>query len=343
MEDNEGYFDTLQATHDELADRLAELETEHAELLIERAGDAQLLQDTHKEIEELSVVIERRDFEERRLRQTIIDLQQQLHEAQAEDTLLHRSVSDREAQHVAAASVVQKEMETITDLLRQKQERVSELEDLLRAGLERENEMRTLTAMVKTRDERILDLEFRQTERQRRLDQSDNAVSDRETEIASLRFKLYELEGDKVKLGRDCVAAVKSISAKDTIIGVLRDKLGAAAFEKDELEADNQMLQAQAATREEGKRDAEAKLRAELEVLRKSILEAEGKREEAELELERAQQASNTIAAAAEQLEQALLKAEQVAAQIDSDKSAWQEEREEVSGQGFVSSAIANA
>lgn len=331
LEENEGYFDTLQATHDELADRLAEVETEHAEMLIERSGDAHLLQEALDEICQMREVVAKRDDEKAKVERAIVDLQKQLHEAESEVERLDDLAKEHSSQYAASAAEVQRELQSTKEILQSKEERVAELEDLLRAGLERENEIRRLSVMVKTRDERILDLESRQTERQRQLDISDNTVSEKDAEIASLSFRNNELEEDKSRLEKDCRAAVQSISAKDTIIGVLRDKLGVAAFEKDELLASNQLLQAEAEMRRIEKNSTIVELHARLNRMSKEKEELEARKTDLEREMDRMKRDAETGEVTLREKEGAARACEEAVAQLKDEKAAWEEEREQVS------------
>jgi len=331
LEDNEGYFDTLQATHDGLADRLAELETEHAEIVIERAGDAQLLQDAYDEIVEMRDLISKRDDEKVRVERVIVELQQQLYEADHEIESLTVLAEGCEAKHTEKAEKDQIERCKLELDLRDKQERICELEDLLRAGLETESEVRQLSVMIKTRDERILDLESRQTERQRQLELGDNMLSKKEAETASLSFRMHELVEDKVKLEKDCQAAVRSISAKDTIIGVLRDKLGTAAFEKDEVIAENQLLKASLETKQSAGEEEVRGLKRELELQKRDGAKIEAERKEAVAELERVmQEIKLNNETSDDDKQEAMRKVEEAVAHLEDEKASWEEEREQV-------------
>jgi chromosome segregation ATPase len=331
LEENEGYFDTLQATHGELADRLAGVDKDYAEILIERAGDAQLLQDAYDETVDMRDAISRRKDEKAEVERANVELQQRLQMLEDEIKCLTLSQQECQTTQVEETERAQAGHSILEQNLRIKDERISELEDLLRAGLQTEGKIRNLSGMIKTRDERILELECRQTERQRQLDENDNMLSDKETEIASLSSKLHELEEGKVKLEKDCEAAIRSISAKDTIIGVLRDKLGTAAFEKDELVAERQMLAADGEQRQKAVEVEVQRLRSELELVKQGHEEAQAERKEAVEELKRVQEEMKLGSKVLDEKKEALLEVEEAIARLEDERVAWEEEREEVS------------
>ena len=237
LEENEGYFDTLQQAHDNLAEKLATLEAEHVDFTRDRARIAEENEEARNEVHQLRSELLRRATERSQVESVIVDLQRELH--LAEDKVARQRI---EHQHVVDAKVrelegTHSELVEIRRSLAERDERVAELEDLLRAGLEREGEIARLTAMLKTRDERISELEHRQTERQRSLDERNEVVAGKDVAIAEWKHRVDEGEAEMAKLQKDLKAALQSASTKDMIIGVLRDRQRTAAYQRDEIVA----------------------------------------------------------------------------------------------------------
>ena len=84
IEENEGYFQTLQHAHDQLANRLAQLENEHAEVLVERARDATTLFEAQEATGVLERRLHRNDDERGEAEKAIVDLQKSLHFEESE-------------------------------------------------------------------------------------------------------------------------------------------------------------------------------------------------------------------------------------------------------------------
>lgn len=309
LEENEGYFDILQQAHDDLASHLAELETEHAEMLIERAADAQTLQDAHENVRALEDRVKRYEIDRSKAEVAIVELQQQLHHVEG------CLDSEREEKKRALG-----EIEEINNQLEKRNERVAEVEDLLRAGIEREGEIARLNAIIKVKDGRIIELQSRQTARQKSLDSSNEMIAERDSTIASFKYSLEAAESEAKKLEKENLAAVKSIAAKDMIIGVLRDKLSTTNFEKDELIAKSQL---------DSTKLGESQIR--LKTMEEEMTSLIARTEEANAEVQRLEcQLTGTmrrIGDVAVQERQALEATEQ----LEAERKEWEDERVNVS------------
>lgn len=310
----------MQQAHDGLAERLAELETEHAEVLIERGADAATLQDAHDNIRALEMKIKQHGSDRAKAEAAIVELQQNLHAAETE--LERATVQSAETTQSlsAKAEAAEKELAVVKTLLVNKEERVAELEDLLRAGLEQGDEISRLKAIIKTKDERIIDMQSRQTERQRSLDSTNETVADRDSTIASLHFDLDAVEGEVKRLERESVAAVKSIAAKDMIIGVLRDKLSTTNFEKDEMIAKSRLDTSKLAEAQE-KVDV---LGVELETTRSTLKHCQS-------EVDRLQNELTEIMGRAQANADDRRQAMESVERLEAERREWEEERASVS------------
>lgn len=295
LEQNEEHSATLQSAHDELAEKLVRLEADHVDFIMNRAGDAEAYEKSRKEILELRSTLLHCATELSKAEGAIVELHRELHlveEQIAQQNVEHQQALEAKVEELKASHA---ELDQMRRDLGERNERVAELEDLLRAGLEREGEIARLSATVMTRDERITELEHRQTERQRVLEQRDELVAGKDVAIAGWKYRVKEVEAEAAKLQKDLKAALQSVTAKDMIIGVLRDKQRTAAYEKDEI------LAAGLGAEKESERKAQA-MRVETEQLRR-------------------------------ELEGLLLQAEvtkNAVAELEDEKAEWKEEREEV-------------
>lgn len=324
LEENEGYFDTLQQAHDELADRLAELETEHAEVLIERKGDAETLQQAHDEVRELKHKVHRHEGDRGKVEAAIVELQGELHRAEAANAILQAELDRVNEIQADIDNRDQTQLSEMMEKLKIKEDRVLELEDLLRDGIERESEFTKLTNTLKAKDERIIDLQNRQTDRQRMLDSLKETIAEKDETIATLTYRVEELDGEKKRLDKEGVAALKSITAKDLIIGVLRDKLSTADYEKDELIAKNRFDEKKAEEKVQKFNDELQRQMGELE----SSIRA---KESVHLELESLQQSNEALRLSAERSVREADEAVRGIQALAEEKAVWESERAEVS------------
>lgn len=324
LEENEGYFDTLQQAHDELADRLAELEADHAQILIERKVDAETLQQAHDEVQTLKQQLRTHEGDRAKAEAAIVDLQSQLHQRESSNSRLQAQLDAQAKQSDEENVAHQALMTEVLAKLKIKEERVLELEDLLRDGLERESEYNKLVNAVKLKDERIIDLQNRQTDRQRLVDSLREQSAEKDGKIAELAYRLEEIEKEKKRMEKEAIAALKSISAKDLIIGVLRDKLSTADFEKDELIAKNRF--------DHKKADEKIQeMEVELEKRQEMIVLANEKEEDRARQVAELKASMGFMEIAQKERENELKEATSIIQEYRAEKTAWENERAEVS------------
>ena len=238
MTENEGYFDALQIAHDDLAQRLGEVEGEHYEMLSQKKQDADTIDGMRVECQALQYRITKQDEEPAEAAHAFAELQRRVLNAETQLVAVDQ-------EHVIVLQSYNDQIAKIQRELRKKTDRVAEVEDLLKVGLERESDLARANDQLKAKDERIVELQRRQTTGQREIEPLEDKLADKDSTLADIRNRLDETRANQA----DLKAALRQLTAKDSIISVLRDKLRTSSYAVDEVIAKEKMATREALDR----------------------------------------------------------------------------------------------
>ena len=324
MAENEEFFSVLQTAHDDLAARLATLDAQHSELCLERQRDATLLIEVQNERNRLQASVDKHRRTDDLAQIAISELQCSIVKAEEKLEVAEENFASRHQAHADELGRLEVE-------IRAKAERVAELEDLLKDGLSREQELAKLRIRIEARDKQLLRMEHVLDETREEADSLRRENDAKGIKVARLENRLTEVEEECEVVRKDWKAALRQNTAKDSIIGVLRDKLQTAGYAADEaragtatevarlekqskeLQAEVGKLRAERAAVEE-RRSADSAKIMELEAM---LLAAEGEQEEIKHTIEE-------VEAAAEKARR------ESPADFENEREAWSLEKQQV-------------
>ena len=228
--ENEEFVAVLQSAHDDLAARLVVLDAQHSELCLERQQDATLLVEIQEERDRLQASVDKHRRTDERAQIAIIELQCSIIKAEERLESAEEDFSHRQRAHTEDLARLEADVEA-------KGERVAELEDLLKDALSREQELAKLRIRIEARDKQLLRMEHVLDETREEADALRRDTEEKGIKVARQSNQVQEVEEELQVLRKDWKAALRQNTAKDSIIGVLRDKLQTAGYAADEAKA----------------------------------------------------------------------------------------------------------
>ena len=307
--------------------------------MTERSDDAKLLIDLQAERDSLKKTVTKHRSTDAKAQEAISELQMTIVESETR-------LEDAETAHTARISELASRIEDLEAAITARDQKIEDLEEILRDGLEREGEIGRLQKVLASRDRESSHLQHLLNESRDKLSTSRRDVEDREMELAKLQNRLDHSDELVTVTEKDLKAALRQNTAKDSIIGVLRDKLQTASYANDEKVSTQateiSVLKAEAAAKALEVRQLEEDVRRRDARVKELHAEVERQKQEGRSDLaERIRDLEEEIVAVKadrERLDRRAAESEVAArgavestAKFEEERRAWEEEKLEVS------------